>query len=85
MYGSDPKERFVGPGAVRGALTRWKLAFDVKDGVRAGVTKAKTVAWIGANLSARDNAGKDKGTYRVTAIYEKQGEAWKLVVLHFST
>lgn len=87
LYGSEAKERYVGCEAVRAALRKWKLAFSVRDGVVAGATASKTVAWLAANVDARP-AGKPKAPatpYRVTVIYELHGAAWDIVQLQFST
>jgi SnoaL-like protein len=87
LYGSEVKERYVGGAAVRATLRKWKLALTVRDGVIAGATTSKTVAWVAANVDARA-AGKPKAAatpYRVTAIYELHGSSWDIVQLQFST
>ena len=85
LLGSAPGERYAG-AAVRGQLARWGLAFAVRDGVRAGVTKGKTVAWVAANLDARPAASpKAKATpYRALFLYEQTGASWQLVYLSFT-
>jgi hypothetical protein len=90
LYGSDRKERFVGGKQVRATLEKWHLAIAVRDGIVAGVTRSKTVAWVAANVEVRDagstvTPAKAKTTpYRLTVIYERTGTAWKLVLVHFS-
>jgi hypothetical protein len=86
LYGSNLPERYVGGAAVRAQLTKWGLAFKLRDGVHAGLTSSKTVAWVAANLDATI-AKKPKSKpspYRALFIYEKQGDAWRLVQAHFS-
>lgn len=84
LYGSELKERYVGAAAAK-TLAGWKLSFKVTDGVQAGVTANKQVAWVAANVAASSpKRPKDKPTpYRVLAVYENAG-GWKLVQLHFS-
>ncbi len=85
LLGSDAPERFVGGGAVKAQLAKWKLAFEVRDGIQAGVSPKGSVAWVAANVDGYPVAKPAaKLPYRVTAIYEKSGTAWQLVVLHFS-
>jgi hypothetical protein len=82
LYGSEQRERTVGGAKVKARLTTWKLAFKVRDGVQAGLA-GKSVAWVAANVDA--TGPKTKATpYRVLALYEKSGTAWKLVQAHFS-
>jgi hypothetical protein len=86
LYGSEQSERFVGGAKVRAALDKWHLALTVRDGVQAGATASKTVVWIAANVDAR-NATKPKEPatpYRMSAIYERTGDAWRVVLVHFS-
>ncbi len=86
LYGSERPERTVGGPAVRAKLTAWKLAFKVRDGVVAGTTASKTVAFVAANVDATSLARpKDKPMpYRLLLIYEKVGAAWQVVAVHFS-
>ena len=85
MFGSAPKEKFVG-AKVGAALAKWKLAFTVKDGISAGTTASKTVAWVAANVDAKPTGKEGPVTaYRVMALYEQdKAKAWKLVALEFS-
>lgn len=86
LIGSAPGEKTVGGAKVSAKLTNWKLAFAVHDGVAAGTTASKTVAWIAANLDARP-AGKPDAKpapYRALLIYEQKAGAWKLVAARFS-
>jgi hypothetical protein len=87
LFGSEPKERFVGTKDVRATLLRWKLAFQVRDGVAAGLTSSKSVAWVAANVDARpsDKPAAKATPYRATLVYEKIEGTWKLVVLQFSS
>lgn len=83
LYGTEPTERFVGGAAVRTALLEWNFVLTIHGGIRAGVTKSGTVAWIAADVDAV--SAKSKSTpYRVTVVYEKTGADWKLVQIHFS-
>jgi len=84
LFGSERPERFVGGAAIRGKLVAWNLGFTVRDGIQAGAVPSKTVAWVAANVDAAKPGAKPT-PYRVLAIYEKTGAAWKLVVLHFSS
>lgn len=86
LYGSGLSERYVGGAKVRAQLKKWALVFTVRDGVHAGLTRSKTVAWVAANvdaISAKKATGKPS-PYRVLAIYERTRGAWKLVQLHFA-
>lgn len=83
LLGSAPKEKFVGGAKVAATLARWKLALAVRDGIAAGVTASKTVAWVAANVDATSAAGITP--YRVLAFYElANGKEWRLVALSFS-
>ncbi|HTJ40967.1 MAG TPA: hypothetical protein VL463_02700 [Kofleriaceae bacterium] len=86
LYGSEASERVIGGAKVAAKLTGWNLAFKVRDGVSAGVSSSKTVAWIAANLDATSKKKpKDKPVpYRALFVYEKQGADWKLVVASFA-
>ncbi len=86
LYGSEAAERTVGGAKVKARLAAWKLSFKVKDGVRAGLTANKTVAYVAANVDATSlKKPKDKPLpYRLLAIYEKTGTQWKLVSAQFS-
>jgi len=86
LYGSESAERVVGGAQVAAKLKAWNLAFKVRDGVSAGVSPSKTVAWIAANL---DSVSAKKPTdkpvpYRALFLYEKQGADWKLVSANFA-
>jgi hypothetical protein len=84
LLGSAPKETFVGGAKVAATLAKWKLALSVHDGIAAGVTGSKTVAWIAANVDAKSEAGATT-PYRLLALYElEKTKAWRLVALSFS-
>ncbi len=86
LYGSDLGERYVGGPRVRAKLIAWALAFKVHDGIQAGVTSSKTVAWVAANVDATSaKHPKDKPVpYRMLFVYENTGGAWQLVQAQFS-
>jgi hypothetical protein len=84
LYGSDPGERAVGGAAVRATWLKWGLALTARGGISAGVTASKTVAWVVLGVDARAKTDKRATPYTMSAIYEKQGSAWKLVQAHFS-
>ena len=84
LYGSALKERFVGGAAVRAQLAKWKLGFKLRDGVFAGLTTGKTVAWIVANVDAARQGDKAATAYRMLSIWEKAGTGWRCVQLSFS-
>jgi hypothetical protein len=83
LYGSEPNERFVGGAAVKKQLAAWNLSLKLRDGVVAGMASTKSVAWVAANVNA-SNAKLKPIPYRLLAIYEQTGGAWKIVQLHFS-
>lgn len=86
MFGSSANERWLGGAAVSAQLAKWKLGLTVQGGTQAGITGGGKVAWVGANVMAAP-IGKPKAKptpYRVTAIYERNGEDWRVVQLHFS-
>lgn len=86
LFGSDLKERYIGGKKVAATLTRWNLAFKVRDGIQAGVAGSGNVAWVAANVDATSvkKPGSKPTPYRVFCIYEKGDAGWKLVVMHFS-
>lgn len=87
LFGSAPDERTEGGAKVKAELLGWKLAFKVRDGIQAGLSESKNVGWVAANVDATaiehtKNAAAQP--YRVLVIYEKTGDAWKLVQASFS-
>lgn len=86
LFGSEAAERTVGGAKVAAKLQGWNLAFKVRDGIQAGTTSSKTVAWVAANLDSTSlKKPKDKPVpYRLFAIYEKTGADWKLVSASFA-
>ncbi|HUS32348.1 MAG TPA: nuclear transport factor 2 family protein [Kofleriaceae bacterium] len=85
LYGSSVAERVVGGAKVKAKLKGWNLSFKVRDGIQAGLV-GTTVGWVAANVDAAAAKGKPatSSPYRVLAVYEKSGSAWKLVQVHFS-
>lgn len=83
LYGSELRERTVGGAKVKAKLTKWKLGFKVRDGIQAGLA-GKSVAWVAANVDATGPKQQTPAPYRLLALYEKTGTAWKLVQAHFS-
>ncbi|HEX7839645.1 MAG TPA: nuclear transport factor 2 family protein [Kofleriaceae bacterium] len=86
MPGRELAERSEGAAQVRAQLERWKFAFKVRDGIRAGLTASKTVAWVAANVDASSaRRPKDKPLpHRLLFVDEKTGATWKLVQAHCS-
>lgn len=86
LFGSATSERAEEGSQVKARLLAWKLAFKVRDGIRAGVTASKNVAWVAANVDATSlkRPKAPPQPYRVLAVYEKTSAAWKLVQLSFS-
>jgi hypothetical protein len=86
LLGSELSERFTGD-QVKKQLSAWNLVFKVRDGLRAGVSKSGKVAWVAANVDARQNKRPNAKPipYRLFAIYELTGTDWKLVQIQFST
>jgi hypothetical protein len=83
LLGTEANERFVGAEA-RATLIKWGLAFKTVGGIRAGTTKSKTIAWVIADVDATSKTAKQTTPYRVSVIYEKTGNDWKIVQLHFT-
>ena len=86
LYGSEPTEKYVGGAAVKSTLAKWNFTFKVRDGVQAGVTSNKALAWVAANVdatSAKKPAAKPT-PYMALFVYEKVDTTWKLVVAQFS-
>lgn len=86
LFGSDLRERYVGSAAAKRQLLKWRLSFTPSSGIQAGLAAGNTVAWV-ATLVKATSLAKPKAPaveYRVFAIYEKTGTAWKIVALHFS-
>ena len=87
LFGSAPKEKFVGGAKVAATLAKWKLALAVRDGIAAGTTASKTVAWVAANVDAKpaDQPAAAATPYRVLCLYElEKGKDWRLVAMTFS-
>jgi len=86
LYGSERAEKYVGGAAVKSTLAKWNFTFKVRDGVQAGVTSNKTLAWVAANVDATSaKAPAAKPTpYMALFVYEKVDTTWKLVVVQFS-
>jgi hypothetical protein len=84
LFGSEQTERFVGSKAVRAQLSKWKLGFKLRDGIQAGVSSARTVAFIAANVDGARATDKASTPYRMFAIYEKTGTSWQVAALQFS-
>lgn len=80
LYGTEEKERYVG-AQVKQTLGTWKLTMKLRDGVVAGTVG--TAAYVVANVDA-SNAAVKNVPYRLLAIYEQAGGAWKIVQLNFS-
>jgi SnoaL-like domain len=86
LFGSELAEKYVGTAAIKSTLTRWNLTFKVRDGVQAGVTSDKTLAWVAANVdatSAKTPTAKPT-PYVALFVYEKVDTTWRLVVAQFS-
>jgi SnoaL-like domain len=86
LFGSELTERYVGGAAVKAQLAKWNLAFKLRDGIQAGVSSTKTVAWVAANVDAipvKKSAVKPS-PYRTMFVYEKAGTGWQIVQAHFS-
>jgi len=84
MYGSASAERYVSGAKVKKQLAAWSLKLAIRDGVQAGMV-GTNVAWFAANLDATSAKKADKAApYRLLAVLEKSGTAWKIVQLHFS-
>ena len=85
LYGSEDGERYTG-AQVATTLLKWKLAFKVHDGVRAGLSANGQLAWVAANVDATPVAKpKAKPTpYRALFVYLKAGDHWELVQAQFS-
>lgn len=86
LYGSAREERFVGGAKVRAKLLAWNLGLTVRDGVQAGLSHGKSLAWVAANVDARPaKTPKAAPTpYRLLVIYEKTGDSWRAVSVSFS-
>jgi hypothetical protein len=86
LYGSAKPERYVGGASMKATLKKWGLGFKARDGIQAGITESKNLAWVAANLDATAVKKADaKATpYRATFIYEKTDKGWNLVVAQFS-
>lgn len=80
LYGSDPRERFVGGAKVKAQLAKWKLVLKPTSGIQAGMVGS--VAWVAANVEAQPKKGSKAkpAPYRALFIYE----GGKLVNAHFS-
>jgi hypothetical protein len=84
LFGSELKERFVGGPAIRERLMKWNLRYRIRDGVLAGLTTSRSVAWVVANVDAAKPGNKTSTTYRMFAILELVAGNWQIVQLSFS-
>jgi ketosteroid isomerase-like protein len=86
MFGSELAERYVGAKA-KAQITSWGFKYNVRDGLRAGMSKSGNVAWVAANVDAVSvkHPKNPALPFRLFALYEKTGGAWKVVQLQFST
>jgi hypothetical protein len=85
LTGSGPGEHAIG-AQVKTKIIGWKLAFTVHDGVAAGTTTSKSIAWVAANLDARPAGSPDAKptTYRALFVYQREARSWHIVAAHFS-
>jgi ketosteroid isomerase-like protein len=84
LFGSELPERYVG-GKAKAQITAWNFAFNVRDGLRAGMSKSGNVAWVAANVDGIPHGSTSKIPFRMFAIYEKTAAGWKVVQMQFST
>jgi hypothetical protein len=86
MFGSELPERYVGAKA-KAQITSWNLAFKVRDGLRAGISKSGNLVWVAANVDATSvkNAKAKPIPFRMFTVYEKSAAGWKVVEVQFST
>jgi hypothetical protein len=86
MFGSELPERYVGAKA-KATLLKWNFAFGLRDGLRAGMSRSGTVAWVAANVDGKSlkHPNTTPVPYRMFVIYEKAPAGWKVVQIQFST
>jgi hypothetical protein len=86
LYGSN-KEKIVGGAQVKAKLSTWGRMFKVRDGVQAGLSGNKQIAWIAANvdMTPKNTPTAKPVPYRALFLYEKTTAGWMLVAAHFST
>lgn len=86
LYGSELPERWATGATVKSQLASWGIGFKPRDGMRAGLSKSGTFAWVAANVDGSFvKLKRPPVPYRVFAILEKTGKDWKIVALQFST
>jgi len=86
LFGSSRTDRQVGGKEVAATLAKWNLKLEVRDRVQAGLA-SPTVAWVAANVDAvvaTAKAGTKATPYQMFVLYEKTGDAWKVVQTTFA-
>jgi transketolase C-terminal domain/subunit len=90
VFGTAAEEKIPGGKAIKAAFGDMVRAMGVTTakagGVRAGIAANGQVGYVAANLDFLPTVEGKKLTvpYRFLGIYLKEGEAWKLVQVHFS-
>ncbi len=84
LFGSELPERYAGAKA-KATITSWNFSFVLRDGLRAGVSRSGTVAWLAANVDGMPHGSTSALPFRVFAIYEKTAAGWKVVQMQFAT
>jgi hypothetical protein len=84
LLGPALAERAVGGAKTRTILKTWRQSFILSGKVRGGLSASKTVAWASAIVNAEIPRTKLAIPMRVFAVYERKGDAWTLVLAHWS-
>ncbi len=84
LFGSELPERYAGAKA-KAQITAWNFRFSLRDGLRAGLSKSGSVAWLAANVDGTPKGAKAGVPFRVFALYERTDKGWKVVQMQFAT
>jgi hypothetical protein len=89
-FGSAPEEKLAGGPTVKGAFGQlvegYKMQLALKDGIAARLAPGGNLGWAACNLDVTFHVEGNAITqpYRALFTYLKEGDAWKIVQVHFS-
>jgi serine/threonine protein kinase len=82
MLGSQATDRVYGGDNVEGMIATWRLRLEQRGPAVTGITRDGSIGWALGTVVALGN-GWEK-PYRLMLVYEKSGDDWEVVQLHFS-
>ena len=85
-FGSAPGERVIGGAAIKKLFGRLRAEIRLHDGARVAQVDAN-VGWAAVNVdfTSKSRAATDvTQTFRVLAVFLREGETWRIVQTHWS-